>query len=170
MDAYKVGQLFPHEEYCTGREMNVAIPTEGFFHILMSLKKISRKEKKLFTTGTITASLFEQRDIPFLIVDFGENFSIDISFDISKFDDETRRKWLVSETNAIAIFLVEATTGILEGIRLIGVGFAPQLREICARQKGQTRIEERVHLIHSAFTTKDMVRYAIAQTVFNQHS
>jgi len=170
MDAYKVGQLFPHEEYCTGREMNVAIPTEGFFHILMSLKKISRKEKKLFTTGTITASLFEQRDIPFLIVDFGENFSIDISFDISKFDDGTRRKWLVSETNAIAIFLVEATTGILEGIRLIGVGFAPQLREICARQKGQTRIEERVHLIHSAFTTKDMVRYAIAQTVFNQHS
>ena len=103
-------------------------------------------------------------------MDFGENFSIDISFDISKFDDETRRKWLASETNAIAIFLVEATTGILEGIRLIGVGFAPQLREICARQKGQTGIESRVRLIHSAFTTKDMVRYAIAQTVFKQHS
>ena len=91
MDAYQVGKLFPHEVYCTGREMNVAIPTEGFFHILMSLKKISRKERKLFTRGTITASLFEQRDIPFLVVDFGENFSIDISFDISKFDDETRR-------------------------------------------------------------------------------
>ena len=170
MNAYKVGQLFPHEEYCTGREMNVAIPTEGFFHILMSLKKISRKEKKLFTAGTITASLFEQRDIPFLVIDFGEGFSIDISFDISKFDDETRRIWLASETNAIAIFLVEATTGILEGIRLIGVGFAFQLREICARQKGQTGIEQRVRLIHSAFTTKDMIRYAIAKTVFKQHS
>ena len=96
MDAYQVGKLFPHEEYCTGREMNVAIPTEGFFHILMSLKKISRKERKLFTRGTITASLFEQRDIPFLVVDFGENFSIDISFDISKFDDETRRVWFAS--------------------------------------------------------------------------
>ena len=160
MDAYTVGQLFPHEDYCTGREMNVAIPTEGFFHILMALKKISRKEKKLF----------EQRDIPFLIVDFGENFSIDISFDISKFDDETRRIWIASETNAIAIFLVEATTGIIEGIRLIGVGFAPKLREICARQKGQTGIEQRVHLIHSAFTTKDMIRHAIAKTVFKQHS
>ena len=170
MDAYTVGQLSPQEDYCTGREMNVAIPTEGFFHILMALKKISRKEKKLFTKGTITASLFEQRDIPFLIVDFGENFSIDISFDISKFDDETRRIWIASETNAIAIFLVEATTGIIEGIRLIGVGFAPKLREICARQKGQTGIEQRVHLIHSAFTTKDMIRHAIAKTVFKQHS
>jgi len=170
MDAYTVGQLFPHEEYCTGREMNVAIPTEGFFHILMSLKNIARKEKKLFTTGTITASLFAQRDIPFLIVDFGGGFSIDISFDISRFDDKTRKLWLASETNAIAIFLVEATTGILEGIRLIGVGFAPQLREICARQKGQTGIEQRVRLIHSAFTTRDMIRHAIAKTVFNQHS
>ncbi|MEI7706890.1 MAG: hypothetical protein WCI90_01375 [Chlorobium sp.] len=170
MDAYRVGQLFPHEEYCTGREMNVAIPTEGFFHILMSLKKISRKERKLFTRGTITASLFEQRDIPFLVVDFGENFSIDISFDISKFDDETRRVWLASESNAIAIFLVEATTGIIEGMRLIGVGFAPELRAICARQKGQKGIAERVLLIHSAFTTNDMVRHAIAKTVFKQHS
>ena len=170
MDAYNVGQLFPLEQYCTGQEMNVAIQTEGFFHILMSLKKISRKERKLFTRGTITASLFEQRDIPFLVVDFGENFSIDISFDISKFDDETRRVWMASEANAIAIFLVEATTGILEGIRLIGIGFAPQLRQICARQKGQKGIEDRVRLIHSAFTTKDMIRHSIAKTVFKQHS
>ena len=168
MDTYQVGKLFPHEQYCTGREMNVAIPTDGFFHILMSLKKIARKEKKLFTTGKITAYLFEQRDIPFLIIDFGEGFSFDISFDTSKFDDETRRVWMESETNAIAIFLVEATTGILEGIQLIGVGFAPELREICARQQGQTGIEERVRLIHSAFTTKDMMRYARAKTVFRQ--
>jgi hypothetical protein len=166
MEAYRVGQLFPLEQYCTGREMNIAIPTESFFHLLMSLKKISSKEKRLFTTGKITAYLFEQRDIPFLIVDFGEEFRFDISFDTSKFDDETRRIWMASETNAIAIFLVEATTGILEGMRLIGIGFAPQLREICARQKGQTGIEERIRLIHSAFTTNDMIRHAVAKTVF----
>ena len=77
---------------------------------------------------------------------------------------------MASETNAIAIFLVEATTGIIEGMRLIGVGFAPELRAICARQKGQKGIAERVLLIHSAFTTKDMVRHAIAKTVFKQHS
>ena len=166
MEAYRVGQLFPLEQYCTGREMNIAIPTESFFHLLMSLKKISSKEKRLFTTGKITAYLFEQRDIPFLIVDFGEEFRFDISFDTSKFDDETRRIWMASETNAIAIFLVEATTGILEGMLLIGIGFAPQLREICARQKGQTGIEERIRLIHSAFTTNDMIRHAVAKTVF----
>ena len=55
-------------------------------------------------------------------------------------------------------------------MRLIGVGFAPELRAICARQKGQKGIEQRVLLIHSAFTTKDMVRHAIAKTVFKQHS
>jgi len=149
--------------------MYIALPTEGFFNILMSLIKISPKEKELFTNGTITAFLFEQRDVPFLIIDFGEGFSFDISFDTSKFDDETRRIWMASETNAIAIFLVEATTGILEGIRLIGIGFAPQLREICARQKGQTGFEERVHLIHAAYTTKEMMQHAIAKTLFREH-
>ena len=77
--------------------------------------------------------------------------------------------WLQKQMQ-LHIFLVEATTGILEGIRLIGVGFAPELRVICARQKDQKGIEQRVHLIHSAFTTKDMARHAIAKTVFKKHS
>jgi len=166
MDAYRVGELFPIEQYCTGRELYVALPTEGLFNVLMSLKKISRKERKLFKNGQITAYLFEKRDIPFLILDFGEGFSFDISFDISRFDDETRRVWIESESNAIAIFLVEASTGILESIRVIGIGFASQLREICARQRGQKGFEERVGLIHAAFTTRDMIRNAVAKTVF----
>jgi hypothetical protein len=74
------------------------------------------------------------------------------------------------QTNAIAIFLAEATTGILEGIRLIGVEFTPQLREICDRQKGQTGSEERDCLLHSAFTSKSITRHAIAKTGFKQHS
>lgn len=166
MDAYHVGKLFPIEQYCTGRELNVALPTDGLFNVLMSLKKISRKERKLFKNGKLTAYLFEKKDIPFLILDFGEGFSIDISIDISRFDDETRQAWIDSETNAVVIFLVEATTGILEAIRLIGIGFADQLREICARQQGETRFEERVGLIHAAFSTRDMMHNAVAKTVF----
>ena len=166
MDEYRVGELFPIEQYCTGKEMYVALPTEGFFNVLISLKKISRKERKLFKNGKIIAYLFEQKDIPFLIIDFGEGFSFDISFDISKFDDETRRVWIESESNAIILFLVEATTGILESIRLLGVGFAPQLRAICAKQRGQKGLEERIRLIHAAYTTRDMMRHAVAKTVF----
>ena len=84
----------------------------------------------------------------------------------------TAKEWRDAnpKLEAIALFLVEATTGIIEGMRLIGVGFAPELRAICARQKGQKGIEQRVLLIHSAFTTKDMVRHAIAKTVFKQDS
>ena len=85
-----------------------------------------------------------------------------------RYDDETRRVWIESESNAIVLFLVGATTGILESIRLIGVGFAPQLRDICARQRGQRGIEERVGLIHAAYSTKDMMRHAVAKTLFRQ--
>jgi len=55
MDAYQIGKLFPIEQYCTGREMYVGLPTEGFFNVLISLKKISRRERKLFKNGKITA-------------------------------------------------------------------------------------------------------------------
>jgi len=166
MEVYQVGELFPHEKYCTGREQHVALPTDGFFNVLMSLNKISRKEKELFSKGRITAYLFEQRDIPFVVLDFGEGFSIDISFDTSQFDDETRRVWMQSETNIIALFLVEASTGILEAMRVIAVGFASEFREICARQAGQSGIGQRVHLVHAAFSTNEMMQHAIAKTAF----
>ena len=33
MDAYQVGKLFPHEEYCTGREMNMHNTLQLFFRV-----------------------------------------------------------------------------------------------------------------------------------------
>ena len=118
-------------------------------------------------SGFLTAPIpIEQRDIPFVVLDFGEGFSIDISFDTSQFDDETRRVWMQSETNIIALFLVEASTGILEAMRVIAVGFASEFREICARQAGQSGIGQRVHLVHAAFSTNEMMQHAIAKTAF----
>jgi hypothetical protein len=37
MEVYRVGELFPHEEFCTGKEQYVAIVTNSFFNVLMSL-------------------------------------------------------------------------------------------------------------------------------------
>ena len=166
MQVYQVGKLFPHEKYCTGRELQVALPTDSFFNVLISFRKISKREKELFTNGTLTAYLFEQKDIPFLVLDFGEGFSIDISFDTSSFDDEFRRKWTASDGNAITLFLVEASTGILEAMRMIGVGFDRDFKNICSRHVGLTSFEHRVRLIHTAFTTREMMAHAIASTRF----
>lgn len=86
MEVYQVGKLFPIEKLCTGRKQHVAIVTNSFFNVLMSLNRISRKEKELFTNGTLSAYLFERKDIPFLVLDFGEGSSIDMSIDASMFD------------------------------------------------------------------------------------
>lgn len=168
MERYQVGALFPIEQLCTGKEQYVAIPTTDFFNVMLSLKNISKKERKLFTNGSITAYLFEEHDIPFVIFDFGEGLSFDIAFDISRFDQDTLLSWLSSRGNAISLFLVDADTGILEAIRLIAVGFADEFRTICARQEGQEYTEMKARMIQQAYTTRDMMKHSIAKTEFKR--
>ncbi|NTU53412.1 MAG: hypothetical protein HGA97_06890 [Chlorobiaceae bacterium] len=166
MEFYRVGELFPLEQFCTGREQHVALVTDRFFNVLLSLNHISKKEKKLFLNGRLTAYLFERKDIPFLVFDFGEGFSIDMSIDTSKFDDEFRQEWMASESNLITMFLVEASTGVLKAMRMIAVGFADEFREICSRHVGRSDIERQVRLIQTAFTTREMMVHARASTRF----
>jgi hypothetical protein len=166
MEVYQVGELFPIEKYCTGQEQHVAIVTNSFFNVLMSLKHISKREKELFMDGRLTAYLFERKDIPFLVLDFGEGFSIDMSIDASMFDEEFRREWLASEGNMVTLFLMEASTGKLEAMRMIAVGFADEFREICSKHVGRAGIERQVRLIQTAFTTREMMHHAQASTSF----
>jgi hypothetical protein len=166
MEIYQVGKLFPIEKFCTGKEQNIGILTNRFFNVLMSMKHVSKKEKQLFSVGKLTAYLFEQKDIPFLVLDFGEGFSIDMSIDTSRFDEDFRKEWLTSDANAITLFLVEASTGVLEAIRIIAIGFADEFREICSRHAGRYDIKRQVQLIQSAFTTKEMMENARACTRF----
>ncbi|MEE9905219.1 MAG: hypothetical protein K4305_07345 [Chlorobium sp.] len=166
MDVYHVGNLFPIEKYCTGQEQHVAIVTNSFFNVLMSLKHIKKREKELFMNGRLTVYLFEQKGIPFLVLDFGEGFSIDMSFDASMFDEEFRREWLASEGNVITLFLVEASTGKLEAMRLIAVGFADEFRKICSKHVGRTGIGHQVRLIQTAFSTREMMENARTCTRF----
>ena len=135
--------------------------------MLISLNRISKKEKELFTNGTLTAYLFERKDIPFLVLDFGEGFSIDMSIDASMFDGEFRSEWMASESNVITLFFVEATTGVLEAMRMVAVGFADEFRDICSRHAGRTDIERQVRLIHAAFTTREMMEHSRACTRFS---
>jgi len=168
MEVYQVGELFPIEQYCTGKEQHVVIVTENFFNVLMSLKHLSKREKQLFMNGRLTAYLFEQKEIPFLVLDFGEGFSIDLSFDASMFDEAFRENWLASDANVITLFLVEASTGVLEAMRMIAVGFADELREICSRHVGRNDIEWQVRLIHTAFSTREMMEHARSCTSFGE--
>lgn len=166
MEKYQVGQLFPIEHLCNGKEQYIGIPTSSFFNVLLSLHNISDKERSLFTEGEITAYLFEQHDVPFMVIDFGQGLSFDIAFDITRFDQDTMHEWLSSRGNGVTLFLVDAATGIIEAMRLIGVGFADEFRAICARQDGQKDIAARARLIQQAFTTQDMMRHATAKTAF----
>lgn len=104
------------------------------------------------------------------MLDFGEGFSIDLSFDASMFDKAFRENWLASDANVITLFLVEASTRVLEAMRMIAVGFADEFRAICARHVGKNDIERQVRLIHTAFSTRERMEYAWLRARSQGHS
>lgn len=138
MIQYVVGQRFPHEKYLNRGNLTVAIVNDAFFDILVIFENITPQERKVFRTGKLTMSLFRYKDVPFVVTDFGDGFNFDISIDITKLDEEQQEKWLNERSNIVNLYLVDAYTGTLEAMRVLGVNFSEELKDICEVQSGHS--------------------------------
>jgi len=160
MIKYEVGQKFPHDQYLSRGELTVSILNEAFFDVFVSLNGISHDEKETWKKGKMTVSLYSDQNIPFIIFDFGNGFSFDVSIDIKKVLDDKVDDWLNSEANSINMYLVDADSGILVAMRMIGISFAENIRDICERQTYLINTEEKINNILSTTTTAEMIKNA----------
>lgn len=163
---YAVGQKFPDEMYCNIPETNIAITTDGFFDLLMSLHEVSEIEFKAFAE-TLTIGLFVVDDIPFIIFNFNGIFSTDVSLNLSTAEIHDANKWLNSDGNMINLFLVDNDTDIILGIRTIAVNFADDLRAVLRQQlKNMDSIQERINVILDNYSTEYMMEHSIKTYTF----
>jgi hypothetical protein len=157
MIKYEANTLFPHPQYLHRGEISVAMLNEGFFDIALCLNNLTTKETETVRQGDMKLYLYETLDVPFIILDFGGGFSIDVSIDITKISGSEAQKWLTSEANTINIFLVEAASGILKGMRMISINFADDIRTILSRQICHTDVQSRISTA-MRITTKEMIQ------------
>lgn len=163
MIKYETGKQFPHPKYLNRGEITVAMLNTAFFDVVCVLGNISQSEKKDWKKGKLTVFLYEHDDIPFIVFAFN-NWNFDINININKVQPEQIDNWLNSPANTINLFLVEATTGKLEAMRMISIpaGMAEKIRDICEKQSQSNDLEvnNKINSILELLTTQTMMSKA----------
>lgn len=161
---YEVGQPFPDQRYVQ-RDAAIAIFTESFVNITITMESLSRSEIEAFKSRSFTIALYKSQNIPFIAMQFQE-FSIDASLDITLLTAEQQENWLNQNANVMNIFLIEATSGILTAIRTVGVNFREELKDILEEQTAETNIDPAIDNIRNRVTTEEMLVRAVKRQKF----
>lgn len=64
------------------------------------------------------------------------------------------------------MFLVDAATGNLLAIRMIGISFAEDIRDICKRQSCLNDVDEKIQSILKIIPAKKMISKALKKQTF----
>jgi hypothetical protein len=165
---YAVNERFPHEQYLEHGEITAPIIRTTFFDVFVSFNDITEMERKVFRNGPLQVSLYVNSTVPFVVFDFGNNFSFDISINMQLSSDPV--EWIESEGNALNMFLVDAKTGILKAMRALGIdmNLVNYLKQTCREQLELENgvIANRIPGIMSVMSTQDMKEHAIFKQSF----
>lgn len=170
MIKYEVGTRFPHEKYLGHGEITVAILNENLFDVLVCFNGVTTEEVKAFRKGKLEVSLYEQSNIPFVVFDLGNGFSFDVSLNILLLTDEQQDAWLNAQANVINLYLVDAGTGNLLAMRMLGIDMRiiGKIRDICELQTEMEvkQVEAKISSIVSVIPTETIIRHRVFKQEF----
>ena len=165
---YEIQKRFVHEKYLNKGEITIAMLNESFFDLVCILNGITASELKDWKKGKLTLYLYEKRDVPYIVFQFG-NWSLDININVLKAKDDEIANWLASDSNLINLFLIDEATGILKAMRTISVpkSFADEIRNICEKQLTYTvqDIDRIVMRTIQEIPTDVMMRHSIRKYI-----
>lgn len=118
MQKYEVGQPFPdalgHQEGGYIRTLN-----NGSFDVVNVLSNLKAKEVREFKQGILRIGFYIENSIPFFVVQ-NKEIEFDCPYNALKIGEDFE-KWFEQDSNIITMYLIESTTKILKGIRLISI-------------------------------------------------
>jgi hypothetical protein len=165
---FEIGKKFPLTEYLVLDSYINALLNDSFFDIVCITNDLTTDEKRMWNKGEISVFLFEKDHIPYICVNFDNKWSVDVNINIltedEKKGEQFTEKWLNSQDNMINLYLVESTTGILEGMRTIAIPFdmGEKIRDICELQTEHYNNSEEVHekiiMTNALIPTREMIK------------
>ncbi|OIN55733.1 hypothetical protein [Arsenicibacter rosenii] len=166
MTKYEVGQPFPHPEYrANGTEGAKIMTTSAFFDILFYSSQPAA-DRETVTKKPLKYGIYQKDNVPFFLLEFNGEFSVDAPMNINKVDNSAVEEWLNSNGNLVTIYLIDARTNIIHGIRAIGLrhDVAELMRDICEKQDEQYasvgQVDKVIDQISRTMTTEAMIRRA----------
>lgn len=137
--------------------------------LLVFLKSPTEKEIEAFRAGDVKIGFYEMENIIFLLFKFGGLPWIDAPYSIhlsAEFQPANIEK---GKGYGLQIFLIDAASGILKVIRLIGMGteWSRRFREAILKQKAAPfdpyEYNKKIERIYLSYSTKKMVDIVPAQ-------
>lgn len=166
---YVLGQKFPIERYLMPFDLIIAIITNNFFNVLYSCTGLMQHEIDEWTKSSLTVSVFVRDDVPYIIFDYG-TLSSDVSLHLCQMPEENLDNWLNSDYSCINMFLVDADTGILKGMKSITLNpnLSDLIRDTCEKQTylELNDIIQSRNMTYSKYSTRQMIRRSQLQQSF----
>lgn len=162
---FQVGKPFPLPEYralCQGIEQGLPILTETCFNALLFLN-VEGNDLTKFQENEIAYGIVAIQSTPLLLIRVNGLIMIDSFLNFQKFPTAWKQQtWLESDANLVTLFAIHARTGILEGMRIIGVApdFMRRLKFYAQQQIDQGYSSEEIdamgNQIQSQFTPHEI--------------
>jgi hypothetical protein len=113
----------------------------GFLDITYYIDRPVPRDVAFFNNGAIHYGVYEEDQVPFFLLQLRllnlESWTMEVTLNIHKLHPDSRQEWFDDrEANATMIYLVDANTNTLLGMRSIGLSteVSDQVRQICQQQ------------------------------------
>jgi len=173
LNKYEVGKKFLDIRYPEGGILRTM--DNGFVDFIVSMSNMTTAETRGLKQEIFTLGIYIERHVPFLLLSIQSiRFSTDASLNVHKIQTDSVESWLDNYGNAMTLFAVEQTTGVLKAMRLLGVAeeLVTLFKDACKNQyhyyKSKEDVEKVIDQVMSSKSTDDMLRLAQFKQYFKR--
>lgn len=164
MTYFQVGRKFPQPNVEPGNERVLLQRNNAFFDVLY-YAPMAAQDAPTWRRGELKFGLSEPTPgVAMVLFEFSPEWQFDVTLNLRKAaTEQQQRNWLDSESNRITLYLIDSSTNVLHGMRMIGVpsAWADELRAVARRQLERfTSVEVIDHAIsiQEAVPLSEMIR------------
>ena len=137
------------------------------FDVICWANGLTSKERQAWRRGTLRYGVFVQETIPFFLLYFPDiKWSMDVSLNVlaDKKRGRPYQQYLSGNGNAVNLYLIDAKTNTIKGMRMIGIEWqaAERIREACEKQLAEypsaIAVDAALGKILRTKTTEEMMR------------
>lgn len=173
---YKKGERFPIEQFTKNQNEGcvACLNKLGSFDIVGVVSSPNSKEIKAWDSEKLKLSLFVKEYIPFIVLQFGDEMTFDISINIKKLKDEDREMWLSGDANTVFLFLIERKDFLLKASRVVSLteSFRSALKQALKEQDvaygDKQEVDTSIYRLMDKYTTETMQRNKLVQQTFKR--
>ena len=164
LNKIEVAQLFQENIHSCSEGIKFDITDDGC-NVIISFKAPTLKEVEAITKGKIKVGYYSENEVMFMLFKFGDMnwmdapYSVYLSQNLTKINEIKDGQGL-----ALNIYLIDASTGVLKGIRLVSLptNFSLKLKSEIEKQKLTPfcNYYSKIGEVYRKYTTKNLVKFA----------